>query len=155
MKSYFDTLKKSDCNGCGTCSLKCPKKAITMEFDNEGFLYPVVDKEKCINCGICKKVCNSGKDYDMNAYKNSDAYISYTKNKEDKNNSSSGGMFFPLVRYVIEEKNGVVFGVETTKDLLAKHSYAETIEEAKRLGIETRPQEEIDSMLKEWGRQGV
>ena len=28
-----------------------------MERDNEGFLYPIIDKNICIDCGLCEKVC--------------------------------------------------------------------------------------------------
>ena len=28
-----------------------------MQPDGEGFLYPVVDEERCIECGKCKAVC--------------------------------------------------------------------------------------------------
>lgn len=28
-----------------------------MKADKEGFLYPVVDVGKCVDCGLCTKVC--------------------------------------------------------------------------------------------------
>ena len=49
--------KKKNCCGCTACYSVCPKKAIKMEKDNEGFLYPKVDMKKCINCHLCEKVC--------------------------------------------------------------------------------------------------
>ena len=45
--------KKEDCCGCTACANICPKQAITMKPDPEGFLYPVVNEENCINCGVC------------------------------------------------------------------------------------------------------
>ena len=40
---------KVDCCGCTACANICPKQAITMKPDPEGFLYPVVNEENCIN----------------------------------------------------------------------------------------------------------
>ena len=54
MKLYND---KKECCGCAACANICPKNAITMERDNEGFEFPVVDPEKCVKCALCKKVC--------------------------------------------------------------------------------------------------
>ena len=115
--TYFETLEKKDCNGCG--SLKCPKKAITMIEDNEGFVYPVIDKSKCINCNICKNICPN-REYNLN--NKIKAYAAINKNKEDLSNSSSGGMFVLLAKYVLKN-NGVVFGVKYDKNLTAVHSY--------------------------------
>ena len=49
--------RKEDCCGCTACYAICPKNAISMQPDEEGFDYPVVDESKCIRCYICLKVC--------------------------------------------------------------------------------------------------
>lgn len=49
--------RKEDCCGCTACYAICPKSAIKMVEDEEGFDYPVVDAEKCIRCYLCLKVC--------------------------------------------------------------------------------------------------
>ena len=49
--------RKELCCGCTACYAICPKNAITMEPDEEGFLYPVVNEEKCVRCYQCLKVC--------------------------------------------------------------------------------------------------
>ena len=49
---------KSECCGCTACSAVCPKNAIIMEEDAEGFLYPTVDASLCIRCYQCTKVCS-------------------------------------------------------------------------------------------------
>ena len=57
-KDYPDLVpEKDECCGCGGCYSVCPAGAISMEPDNEGFLYPVVNKEKCIRCYKCLKAC--------------------------------------------------------------------------------------------------
>ena len=50
-------LDKKDCCGCGACSNICPHNCISMNYDEEGFLYPKVDIEKCIECHLCEKIC--------------------------------------------------------------------------------------------------
>lgn len=124
MRTYFESNNKVDCNGCGVCALKCPKKAITMETDTEGFLYPVIDKKKCINCGLCQKVCPN-KDYKN--INNSKCYLSINNNKSDLLNSSSGGMFILLAKYIIKQK-GIVFGAKYNKNLIVEHDYTKNLE---------------------------
>lgn len=50
-------VAKNLCTGCGACFNICPKNAIEMKEDKEGFLYPVIDKTKCIDCNLCAKKC--------------------------------------------------------------------------------------------------
>ena len=45
------------CSGCGACAIICPKHCIKMLNNEEGFLRPVINKDKCVNCNLCKKVC--------------------------------------------------------------------------------------------------
>ena len=44
------------CTGCGACSSGCPKGAIRMVPDKEGFLYPEIT-DGCVQCGHCAHVC--------------------------------------------------------------------------------------------------
>ena len=38
-----------ECTGCGLCSVACPKDAILMRENEEGFLYPVIEKIDAMN----------------------------------------------------------------------------------------------------------
>lgn len=89
----------------------CPKGAITMIEDEYGFLYPEINKELCIKCGVCKKVC---------AYQNISptkrplkAFAAVNKNKEQLMKSASGGVFSALATNVLN-KGGVAFGATLT-----------------------------------------
>lgn len=128
MENYFDTYKKEHCNGCGACSLVCPVNAITMVEDDEGFLYPQIDKSKCIKCDKCKKSCGNVNEKKMGDEK---AYIAINTSKEELDISSSGGMFYILAKYVIK-RNGVVCGVTYNENLEAVHEFAENLEECKK-----------------------
>lgn len=45
------------CCGCGACAAVCPKKAISMVADDEGFLFPQVADALCVCCLMCERVC--------------------------------------------------------------------------------------------------
>ena len=56
-KEIYLFEKKEYCYGCMACVAVCPQKAISIYTDEQGFYYPRIEREKCINCGLCKKVC--------------------------------------------------------------------------------------------------
>ena len=49
--------RKKDCCGCTACYAICPKNAITMIEDEEGFEYPHINENLCIRCRQCITVC--------------------------------------------------------------------------------------------------
>ena len=110
---------KEDCCGCTACMNVCPKSAIEMEMDEEGFLYPKVHKSKCINCGLCKNVCpilNKNKNENFNQK----GYIFQYKEDDIRLESTSGGFFTAIAEYILKNK-GVVYGVSLDKNFVAKH----------------------------------
>ncbi len=123
---YLKNKDKSMCNGCEICTKVCSTNAIKMVEDQEGFLYPEIDKDKCINCNKCKNICSN---YNT-SLGNEKVYVAINKNEKELEESSSGGMFYILAKYVIE-KNGVVFGVEYDENLKVRHNSYETLEECK------------------------
>lgn len=56
------------CCGCTACCTVCPVHAISMEPDEEGFLYPMVDAAKCIRCYLCLSVCAFKADQEAKGY---------------------------------------------------------------------------------------
>lgn len=119
-----------NCTGCSACYSVCPKVAITMIANFEGFLYPEIDNEKCIKCGLCEKVCpvitplkkeNSTKVLPI-------AYAAINKNEEILMNSSSGGIFTAIAEQIIAE-NGIVFGAKFSDDFSVIHSYTDSVKE--------------------------
>ena len=53
----IEIIEKKNCCGCGACKAVCPTKAIKMQEDEQGFLYPTIDVEKCIGCNKCENTC--------------------------------------------------------------------------------------------------
>lgn len=123
-----------ECTGCGACADNCPKNCISMKYDKEGFRIPVVDQELCIHCGICKKKCPMKKDiYQMvERTKAPKAYAAFSKNEFIHKTSATGGIFFELANYVIQER-GVVFGAVGNCLDGVFHTKAETLEQLKKM----------------------
>lgn len=121
---------QEDCCGCGACVQKCPKHAITLSQDNEGFEYPIIDNNICIDCGLCLKVCHWSK-HNFNPTDNytKSVYCAYNQNDQITKDSSSGGIFWLIVQYVIE-KGGSVFGA-VADGFIVYHRRGDTLENCK------------------------
>lgn len=111
--------RKEECCGCSACLSVCPQSCITMREDEEGFLYPYVNEQACINCNLCNCTCpviNS-----LNEYKDTtDTYVAYCKDEDLRLSSSSGGIFSLLAEEVLN-REGVVFGAAFDNDMLVHH----------------------------------
>ena len=116
---------KRDCCGCAACVQRCPKRCISLNEDEEGFLYPVVDESVCINCGLCEKVCPIINRAEKLPVK--EVLAVKNRNEAERMASSSGGVFIALARNTIE-KGGVVFGAVFDENWEVKHAYAETLD---------------------------
>ncbi len=155
MKSYFTDNEKTLCSGCRCCEQVCPVGAISMKNDIEGFLHPIKDKEKCINCGLCEKRCP----YVSNIYftENFEKPLVFAvshNNQTTLKKSSSGGMFSALAELVLG-KGGAVVGCAFDDTLNPIHIIAEDDESlvkirgSKYIQSDTKTTfKETESMLK-------
>ena len=117
------------CCGCGACSYICPKGAIQILIDEQGFWRASVDDQKCIRCGRCKSVCPyEGK---SNAVPpNSFSLYSYKDNRPVVlKESSSGGFAYALSEMFLQEKGPVIGCLFDETDKRAKHCRAVTLQE--------------------------
>lgn len=117
-------LNKIDCCGCNACGDICPKQAISYKTDNEGFWYPEVDMEKCIDCGLCEKVCPiiNVKDLKKNDLPESICYAAEHKNLEVVFDSTSGGLFSALAD-IMYKSGGYVGGAVFNEDFKSVRQY--------------------------------
>lgn len=113
MRKTIEEITKVGCSGCTACMTICPVNAIKMEMDNQGFKYPNIDHEKCINCGLCLKVCPYKQEILHSP--SPEAYAVKHIDKEDQLSSTSGGFASAVTETVIED-GGEVFGVLMTPD---------------------------------------
>lgn len=95
------------CCGCSACEQTCPQHCISMQADAEGFLYPSVDGAKCIDCGLCKKVCPALTPYPEQ--QPSSAYAVVNKDVDIRLRSSSGGVFSLLAEKCLSQ-GGTIYG---------------------------------------------
>lgn len=120
----INIIDKRNCCGCSACAAICPKQCISMHEDNEGFLYPHVNKARCIDCHLCEKVCNQ-----LNPFENREplkVLAAMNRNDDIRISSSSGGIFYSLAEGTIN-KGGIVFGARFDKNWQVVIDYAETI----------------------------
>ena len=103
-----DSISHGACTGCGSCFNSCPKKAISMVEDKEGFFFPSISETLCIDCGLCFKVCPQSEPIKEKT-PNIRAYYGYNKDKRLVAASSSGGIFVALAQEILK-KGGVIFG---------------------------------------------
>lgn len=142
------TIKnKKDCCGCSACYSICPKSCIEMKADEEGFLYPNVNKDICINCGLCEKVCPIINKTSEKKTKQ-EGYLVQIKDEKIRAESTSGGAFTAIAKYVLDRK-GVVFGVQYDKDLNVVHSYVENEADLKLYRNSKYVQSEIGDTFKQ------
>lgn len=140
---------KTQCCGCTACVSVCAHGAITMQPDNEGFIYPVVDIDTCTKCGLCETVCPIIQRKGVSQNSNQKLlYAARAKDKETLLDSSSGGAFMAICKLVIE-KGGIVCGVEYSSEMEVRHAFAETLDGCKRFMGSKYVQSNIDGIFKQ------
>ncbi len=122
---------KLDCCGCTACKNKCPKNAIEMRPDEEGFIYPYIDREKCIECGLCDKVCPI-----LNPIRvgegTTKGYIVRNKDLNIVRDSTSGGAFSVFANEIFA-RSGVVYGAGYDDDMNVVCKKATDMDEAAQM----------------------
>lgn len=127
----LNVIKSEKCTGCGMCHDKCPKGAIDMKYNDNGFLEPFINFEKCIKCGICEKGCPENNISEIRET-NQQAFAGWSKIKQIRKSSTSGGIFKVLAEYILEE-NGVVCGAVFKNPVDLRHVMLESKEKISRM----------------------
>ena len=146
-KKMIKVEKKAECCGCTACASICPARAISMQPDALGFLYPVADADKCIDCGLCDKVCafNDGYSKECNLEQPL-AFAVRHKDIGEVERSRSGAVFVALSDYILE-CGGVVYGAAFTDDFSVVHKRATTKEQRDEFRGSKYVQSNLDGLL--------
>lgn len=120
-------VDKAKCTGCGACMNICPKNAISMCTNAEGFLMPEVDVTKCIECGLCKKICPKLDNNKSYVKENVSCYAMMAQD-DIRMISSSGGAFTLLAEKILE-KGGTVCGAAWSDGYNVQHMIVNSKEE--------------------------
>lgn len=138
--------EKKNCCGCSACVQRCPKQCISLTEDEEGFLYPYVNEESCVECGLCEKICPI-----LNPQEETfplQVIAAKNTNTEERLGSSSGGLFLPLAKSIINE-GGIVFGADYDSNWEVHHVGVENISGLYALMMSKYLQSRIENTYKE------
>lgn len=131
--NVLDKSALRECTSCQLCGAVCPKGAIKIELNKDGFYRPIVDDELCIDCNICTKVCYKFDDtLQMSQTSDLDNYPFYSawsKDDELVKQTTSGGIGDLLARELIAEGFKVVGVIYNDSKVRAEHAIAATEEE--------------------------
>lgn len=120
----IELLKKEDCTGCMACLLQCPKHCISKQKNEEGFWYPVIKHDQCVNCGACYQVCPQ-----LNPPQYESIKQGYIGIKKDASESSSGGAFWGMAQYMVDQMGGIVCGCVMDEAYKVKHVCTDSMQE--------------------------
>lgn len=142
----FDFNQK--CYGCSCCKNICPKNAITMVYNDNGFLVPSIDKEKCVNCKMCEKICPRFSKVDEKNVKPINCMYIYKKNIDlDLKSSTSSGICFEIAKYYLNI-GGLVCGC-IWKNMKAEHVITDDIKVVEKMKGTKYVQSDIQYVYKD------
>lgn len=132
----IDLIGDAQCTGCSACINACSQLALELGQNSAGFYRPVVDRDKCTNCGVCALKCpvileEQGK-LERAPWIEPKAFAARSRDENIHLSSSSGGAFTEIAR-VILSRSGVVAGCAWGDDWMPTHILVRTDEELKEL----------------------
>ena len=136
---------RSQCTGCAACAEGCPKNAIHMLPDREGFLYPTVT-DACIQCGHCTHICPVLRQRE--AHPEPAVFAAWNPDHAVRQNSTCGGVFSLLADYVLEG-GGVVYGAAMDGHQHLRHIPCFRKEDLWRLRGAKYVQSDLDGVFRE------
>lgn len=142
----IQVLDRKECCGCTACASICAHNAIYMRSDQMGFLYPFVNENYCVDCGLCNHVCQFKFDYKRyDNYEIPIAYVARLKDELQLRRSQSGGVFYALAEVFIRG-GGTVYGADFTNHWKVAHKRATRLDELEGLRMTKYVQSDLRSV---------
>ena len=120
-----------------------------MKPDALGFLYPEVDRERCVDCGLCENVCSFNDHYDTSLnLEHPLAYAARHKDQKEMLTSRSGAAFIAISDYILEQ-GGVVYGAGYADHFRVVHKRATTMDERNEFKGSKYVQSDMNSVFRQ------
>lgn len=125
----------SSCCGCAACVDICPKNAISVIEDKNGYYSIYIDNKVCIDCKLCEKRCHilQQKSLLRNDPLKANSYAGWSKDNEIIKHAATGGVFTEIAKDFLSRTEAAVYGAELQADSTVKHVRISTITDLKRL----------------------
>lgn len=146
---HLNNITSENCSGCSACKAACPNHAITLVKDDEGFLIPKIDINKCTDCGFCTNVCQNNVAV-RSEEKYEDLHYSFAVHHKDDNirKNSSSGAFFQAVAESFIDRGGYVCGC-VLEGMKVIHIVSDRIEDVRRMADSKYVQSDVRNCFAE------
>ena len=136
------------CTGCSACLNRCPKQAITLVPNSEGFWYPSVSETNCVHCNLCINTCPILNPRQNLNFPEPKVYAAWNKDENIRIQSTSGGVFSALAQAFIRG-GGCVIGARYCEDFTISHCIIEQEKDIPLLRQSKYAQSDLHDIFKE------
>lgn len=137
------------CSGCTACIDICPKKCISKVLNEYCEIHPQINKEECIECGRCVRVCPQNNNFD--SYQPQKCIAAYSKNRKETLDSASGGIAHEILKHFLDKEKTIAVGVGYDSQLHAEYKIAKGKEALNSFKGSKYVQSEMDHTIADVG----
>lgn len=148
IKKIKDIKYNDLCIGCSACKNICKHNAITMAENEEGFLMPVIDEDKCTDCGVCNVICPIINFKEKPLPKDINCFAAYSDDHL-RSVTSSGGIFPVLASYFLQQGDYVCGAVYQNNFQNVEHVIISDINDLNALLLSKYVQSDLKSVYPE------
>ena len=124
-------LPKQECTGCAACVNACARGCVTMQPNAQGFLYPVIDAARCVQCGACERACPVNLPVKKHPLPQK-VLAARVRDAAALEQSASGGIAWLLAESWLRA-GGAVYGAAFDEEMVLRHIRVTDAAELRRL----------------------